>query len=263
MTRRKTVIIRQKIKAPDEASIEARAAWAEESARITAKTEAAKCVKPKVEAAMRALLLASPSGFRFHREAREAVIPQLAEKYEEMAFRFLRSAPPPARKDIEMEFLNIKEKATQLLLDLASLKEPSVEALHLAMKEGVHPPAKMVHWSTATMKFDRRPKALGDIMGRLETLVDAAHRAVPLTTAKTKKGPDQKVDTLEIAKRAANDYRFLTSEPPDRSKNGFPVFLAAIFKAFDRPHDSVGNFARKACDWWKEDRPLVEDEAFS
>ncbi len=202
------------------------------------------------ETAMRALPLASPS------DSREIVIPFLAEEYAIMAFGFLSSVPPPARKDIESQLSKIEKQADELRINLERLKAPAVDALHLAMKDGHDRPAMR-------LKIDPRPKALGDIMGRLETLIDAARRATIPSTAKGVRGQDRKSDALEIAKAAAKDYRFLTGKAPDRSKNknGFPDFLAAIFKALDRRGDSVENLARKACEWWKKDRPL-EDEAY-
>jgi hypothetical protein len=193
----------------------------------------------------------------------EGSIPLLAEEYVDMAFTFSRSAPPPTRKSVESQLSQIKGQAAELLMNLARLKEPAVEALHLVMGEGNHPPAVRLVMSTAVMKFDPRPRALGDIMGRLETLVDAASRAKVPTTTKDLRGRDRKVDALEIAKAAAKHYHFLTGKPPSRSKNrgSFPDFLSAIFEALDRHDDSVENLAKQASDWRHKGRPL-EDQAY-
>jgi hypothetical protein len=83
-------------------------------------------------------------------------------------------------------------------------------------------------------------------------LIDAAGRAEVLT-AKRVRGRQRKSDALEIAKAAARDYNFLTCLAPNRSKNkhGFLDFLAAIFQALNRLGDSVGNLAKQACEWWR------------
>jgi hypothetical protein len=108
--------------------------------------------------------------------------------------------------------------------------------------------------SNATI--DPRPKALGDIMGRLEALIDAADIAEIPGAAKDHKGPDRKLDALEIAKTAARDYHFLTGNLPNRRKNkgGFPDFLDAILTALNRPDDSLESLARKACEWYENGR---------
>ena len=115
--------------------------------------------------------------------------------------------------------------------------------------------------STAAMVIDSRPKALGDIMGRLEVLIDAISRA-EVPSAKTVKGPHRKLDALQIAKAAARDYNFLTRTMPNRSENrgGFPDFLAAILTALER-HESVENLARQACEWWNSDDRVRDDQA--
>ena len=55
---------------------------------------------------------------------------------------------------------------------------------------------------------------------------------------------------VEIAKEAARDYNFITGKPPTRSKNrdGYPVFLAAIFAVLNKKNDSADNWARQACE---------------
>ena len=178
---------------------------------------------------------------------REQIISHLAEKYVDMA---IAPDPPPAKGDIESQFAIIKTQATDLLMNLERLKTPAVAALNLAIGEGSYPPPRRVAFSTAAMVIDRRPKVLGDIMGRLEVLIDAVSRAeVPM--AKDVRGRHRNSNALEIAKAAASDYSCLTCESPSRSyKSGFAEFLAAIFKALGMGH-SVETYARQACEWWK------------
>jgi hypothetical protein len=184
-------------------------------------------------------------------DVREQIIAHLAEKYVDMA---RASDASPAKSDIESQFAVIKAKATELLLSLERLNMSAVAALNLAMGKGSYPPLRRVAVSTATMVIDPRPKALGDIMGRLEVLIDAASQA-ELPTAKSVRGRQRKSDALETAKAAARDYNFLTCLAPNRSKNkdGFLDFLAAIFKALNRLNDSVDNLAKQACEWWRND----------
>jgi hypothetical protein len=216
-----------------------------------------KLIRRNVEDAMRKVLAGRPRD-----DVRESCIPSLADKYVEMASNFLSSTPPPTKKKIQSQLSEIEGQATELLESLAGLEGPAVEAVHSAMKEGDHPPAKRVINYTGAMQFDSRPLAIGDIMGRLETLIDATRRAKIPHQAKDKHGPDRKVDALQIAKAAADDYPYLTGNAPERSRNkpAFPDFLAAIFKALNRRYDSVENLAKQAGQWWKKDRPR-EDAA--
>jgi hypothetical protein len=191
-------------------------------------------------------------------ELRDQMICSLAEKYVDMAFASLAYRPPAARHRVESQISEVNIKAAELLELLDRMDPLAVEALHVAMKELNFRPAIKRPMSSAVI--DRPPKAVGDIKGRLEVLIDAADRAKIPGTAKAVKGPHQKRTALAIAKAAVSDYYSLTLETPERSKNGFPVFLAAIFKALDRRHDSVESFAREACEWWESDAPAREDK---
>jgi hypothetical protein len=197
-------------------------------------------------------------------EVRELIISSLAEKYVDMPYAFFRdSVPPPAKRDIETQLSEIKERATDLLMNLCGLDPLAVDAIHLAMKEGDYPPKERLLMETAAMVVDPRPKALGDIMGRLEVLIDAAGRARVPASAKSHKGPNQKKDALEIAKAAATDYLVLTHRLPNRSykDSSFVDFLAAIFNALGRRSDSVDNLARKAIKWLENDSVREDEDA--
>jgi hypothetical protein len=61
-------------------------------------------------------------------DVREQIISHLAEKYVDMA---RASDTPPAKGEIESQFAKIKAQATELLLNLARLREPAIDALHL------------------------------------------------------------------------------------------------------------------------------------
>jgi hypothetical protein len=98
---------------------------------------------------------------------RETIVPLLSERYMDLA-KF--SAAPQAKSDIESQISEIREQATVLLMNLCGLNTLAVDAIHLAMKEGDYPPKERLLTETAAMVFDPRPKALGDIMGRLEVL---------------------------------------------------------------------------------------------
>jgi hypothetical protein len=206
----------------------------------------------RVEAAMRALPLPEfadayvpPRPLHPHErgirvetpsEVREQIISHLAEKYVDMR---RDSDPSPAKGDIESQFAAVEEQARALLTRLYRLKTPAIDALNRAIAESAPPP------------IDPRPKALGDIQGRLAVLIEAASRA-EVPTAKSQRGPALKSDALAIAKAAVRDYYHLTSKRPDRGKSGYFAFLAAIFKALGRPKDdSVEGLGRRAIKWFE------------
>jgi hypothetical protein len=139
-------------------------------AQIKTITEA----KDAIQAAMRALPL---DGLFRDPIIGEQSLSLRADKYVAMAFASLAYRPPQAKSDIESQISEIKGKANDLLMSLCGLNTLAVDAIHLAMKEGDYPPKERLRMETAAMVIDPRPKALGDIMGRLEVLIDAAGRA--------------------------------------------------------------------------------------
>jgi hypothetical protein len=110
--------------------------------------------------------------------------------------------------------------------------------------------------------YPRHP-TIGEIETYLQRLIDAASVAKIPDNAKKHKGPDRKLDVFEIAKSAARDFHSLTGEFPTTGqrvkKNGFRDFLTAIFEALNMPHHSADSFAKRARNWWKNDRSREDD----
>jgi hypothetical protein len=213
-------------------------------ARIKTITEARNAIR----VAMRAL--PPPSLPDAHSTAaREQITSHLAEKYLDMAFASLAYRPPSARNLVESQISKVNKKATELFELLEGLDPLGVEALHLAMKELGYRPAKRRLFLSAVI--DPPPKAIGDIKGRLEVLIDAADRAEVSDATKSLKGPGQKVDALEIAKAAAADYFELTGRGPTRTykDSSFVDFLTAIFDALGI-QASPGSSAKDVITQW-------------
>jgi hypothetical protein len=207
---------------------------------------------------MRALPLQEPPGPGWSSLLDDGgvVISSLGEKYVDIALASAAWRPPPTRKEVSERLAKIEEQAAALLDSVRRLDGTTVDALHLAMK------ARNDRLrASASMSIDPPPKALGDITERLEALKNAAGIAEIPAASKVRRGPDQKWDAREIAKEAARDYKFLTGNPPTRSENrdGFPVFLTAIFGALGKRNDSVESFAREACEWWNRREPCSDD----
>lgn len=202
-----------------------------------------------IEAAMKALPARYPGP---PSEAREQTISHLAEKYIEMALASLAYHPPAARNLVVSQISEVNKKAAELFELLERLDPIAVEALHLAMKELDYRPAKQRPFSSAVV--DPRPKAIGDIKGRLEVLMDAADRAKIPDTAKDVRGAHRNRAAFEIATVAAELYFQLTNKGPDRSRKGysFSFFLKDILSALDQKA-KVDDLARQACEWWEKD----------
>jgi hypothetical protein len=222
-------------------------------AQIKVITEA----KDAIQAAMRALPL---DGMFRDPIIGEESLSLRADKYLEMAFASLAHRPPSAKNEVETQISVVNKKAAELLELLERLDPLAVDAIHLGMRELNFRPAIKRPMSSALI--DPPPKAIGDIKGRLEVLIDASDIAESPVTAKDAKGRDQKGDALEIAKAAAADYLDLTGRSPKRSykDSSFVDFLAAIFKALGRC-DNPDNFAKKAIKWLDNDRVREDEDA--
>ena len=170
---------------------------------------------------------------------------------------------PITEKAIQSQFSSVKKQATALLTTMMRLRDAIIGALHLAIHQEGETPSMI----PPAMKdlYPRRP-TLGEIETYLQRLIDAASLAKIPGNAKQHKGPDRKLDALEIAKAAARDFYSLTGKYPTASQrveeNGFRDFLSAIFRALDMSHNSAERFARDVRDWWKKDRQREDYETF-
>lgn len=176
-------------------------------------------------------------------------IPALAEKYIYARFDAICAPVPLTAKQIESQLLAIKKRASALLVSLAKLHGPAIDAMNSV--EG-----------KPLAKFERSLQAL---------IARVSAAAIP-NTAKINKGRDRNSGARKIAEFAVRDFHGLTGKDPECTSGHtlrdaddeekklhckFGFFLADIFEALDM-RDCVERFSKDAASWLKNRDHLVQ-----